>query len=71
MTGPVPFQLPASAVRGWPCVAAPETAGGAVLTGGAAAIAIGAEKLCVDVPAALVAVTPTRTVPPTSAAVGV
>ena len=34
-------------------------------------MAIGAETVGVEVPASLVAVTTTRTVPPTSAAVGV
>ena len=66
----MPVQWPASAPSGWPAVAGPGSVGGAVLTGGAATTAIGAETLDVA-PAALVAVTTTRTVPPTSAAVGV
>ena len=49
-----------------------ERTGGVVLTGAEEALmAIGAEAVGVEVPASLVAVTTTRTVPPTSAALGV
>ena len=70
--GPVAPHVPGSTVSACPCAAGPESAGGVALTGFEEALtAIGAETVGVDVPASLVAVMATRTVPPTSAAVGV
>jgi len=61
-----------STVRAWPWATGPASAGGAVLTGADEAFtAIGAETVGTEEPASLVAVTTTRTVPPTSASLGV
>jgi hypothetical protein len=69
--GCVPDQLPRSAVSVWPSCAVPEIVGAAVLVGAVGAAvttAVSAELAEVD-PALLVAVTRTRMVDPTSAAV--
>src|SRR5690348_16122035 len=72
---PGPFHEPRSTLSAWPWVAAwppPPRTGGEVLTGAdEALIAIGAKTVGADVPASLVAVTTTRTVPPTLLALGV
>ena len=66
--GAVPVQAPVDAVSVCPSVAVPEIVGGAVFAGGAAAAtwAVCADSAVLE-PAALVAVTSTRTVVPTSA----
>ena len=70
VSGPVPVQVPGSAVSTSPTSSVPEMVGATVLAGGAGRRALGA-LVAVSVPAAFVPVTTTTTVWPWSAAVSV
>ncbi len=64
----MPVQVPLRAVSVCPSRAVPETAGRAVLTGGAAATTPDCADVALALPPAFVPVTTTRSVEPTSAA---
>src|SRR5919201_6343433 len=66
--GAVPDQVPGSAESVSPWRAVPATVGAVTLDGGSAATTAVASEVALVLPAALEAVTDTRTVPPTSAA---
>ena len=65
----VPVHVPVVLVRLWPSRGVPETAGSTVFTGAAGATSADAGDVASTEPAAFVAVTTTRSVPSTSAAV--
>ncbi len=67
----VPVQVPVAAVSTWPSRAVPEIDGSTVFTGGAGATTAEAAEVADVEPAPFVAVTTTRSVPPTSARTGV
>ena len=65
----MPVQEPLEVVSVCPWLGGPEAAGGAVLTGGAAATTVVCADFALVLPAGFVAVTWERTVEPTSALV--
>ena len=62
----MPDHVPGSAVSVWPSSGVPEIDGGVTLVGARASTSVVAEEVALSLPAPLVAVTMTRTAPPTS-----